>query len=694
MALGIWLLVRSFDDPSKPSVQATGTGQVQQPGPSVGAAPNGECPKDLKAHRQTRLVLRVHFLTPVGPASHSTVDSAIDLDRARNLFQSLGVQLDYRFSASPTDVAWGALPANVDPLEQRKYGEIIKQHAHPGHFAQVPPEQPASASGTNPTKVDIYVTLAGTPTKNFLEPLEAGKSDSTDFAGYSPLFGFYTDSGELVAEDRLPRNDAIIFLGNIWRRVPDDKSRRAMATRTFAHELSHLLNITHHDAVRAKKTADSFPYYSIEHVTISDADPIWEWTVGSIQHLMASAITFVAPGAGNKPFIEDVRTYRPCEPQPNPRRVDPSDGEAQVVFPNDPQPWTPDASTLALRIDPLPMVAPKGSPVAAELRLTNNGGETVKVPKQWGRLGGGWLRIDVKELGGTTNRLSGIANLQELANLDEFTELHPGATLRSKVDLSVSQSGQVFLEVGQYTLRVALVDKATQAAVLSASNVAVVDIVEPRADKDVGAAAMLEDAGRKWEYALSFALGPLDEEIAAVFRDLGIKYPGTALGNAANRSLEATSSGGTPVSRCVNQVSRVADDALTRFLLEDVQRSQVSTPQPPWAISFETGSSVIDAASINRIRASIRESKLTVRHAIVIEGHTDIRGGCTMNQRLSRERAEAVARIVRSTLRESRDAAARQIRVLSLGWGYTRPKNSQDSEDAWKTNRRVEVTVL
>lgn len=65
-----------------------------------------------------------------------------------------------------------------------------------------------------------------------------------------------------------------------------------------------------------------------------------------------------------------------------------------------------------------------------------------------------------------------------------------------------------------------------------------------------------------------------------------------------------------------------------------------------------------------------------------------------MNQKLSRDRAEAVARIVRAALKDSDDPAVRQIRVLSLGWGDTKPIDPRSTEDAWKVNRRVLVTVL
>ncbi|TDM09489.1 MAG: peptidoglycan-associated lipoprotein Pal [Ideonella sp. MAG2] len=69
---------------------------------------------------------------------------------------------------------------------------------------------------------------------------------------------------------------------------------------------------------------------------------------------------------------------------------------------------------------------------------------------------------------------------------------------------------------------------------------------------------------------------------------------------------------------------------------------------------------------------------------IVIEGHTDERGGREYNLALGQKRAEAVQRSL--TLL---GAAAEQIEAVS--YGEERPASTGSNEDAWAKNRRAEL---
>ena len=71
---------------------------------------------------------------------------------------------------------------------------------------------------------------------------------------------------------------------------------------------------------------------------------------------------------------------------------------------------------------------------------------------------------------------------------------------------------------------------------------------------------------------------------------------------------------------------------------------------------------------------------------IVIEGHTDSQGSEAYNQRLSEQRAEAVASLLRAYRVSSR-------RVSTVGYGETRPVASNETASGRRLNRRVEVLI-
>jgi len=71
---------------------------------------------------------------------------------------------------------------------------------------------------------------------------------------------------------------------------------------------------------------------------------------------------------------------------------------------------------------------------------------------------------------------------------------------------------------------------------------------------------------------------------------------------------------------------------------------------------------------------------------IVVEGHTDSTGGDAYNQRLSEQRAGAVA----DYLIERRVPADN---VIVYGYGEMRPKASNDTAEGRQLNRRVEIRI-
>ena len=101
-------------------------------------------------------------------------------------------------------------------------------------------------------------------------------------------------------------------------------------------------------------------------------------------------------------------------------------------------------------------------------------------------------------------------------------------------------------------------------------------------------------------------------------------------------------------------------------------------------LAFGTGSAALSSAAQAQVRAfaeALKRPQLSgVR--IRIEGHTDSSGGRALNQRLSRERAEAVADYLVSQ-------GVERTRLEVEGFAYDRPLPGKRSSDP--DNRRVEA---
>lgn len=71
---------------------------------------------------------------------------------------------------------------------------------------------------------------------------------------------------------------------------------------------------------------------------------------------------------------------------------------------------------------------------------------------------------------------------------------------------------------------------------------------------------------------------------------------------------------------------------------------------------------------------------------VVVEGHTDSTGSEAYNQRLSEQRAESVASLIRAY-------GVYGSRISTVGYGETRPVASNETAEGQRLNRRVEVLI-
>lgn len=103
-------------------------------------------------------------------------------------------------------------------------------------------------------------------------------------------------------------------------------------------------------------------------------------------------------------------------------------------------------------------------------------------------------------------------------------------------------------------------------------------------------------------------------------------------------------------------------------------------------VSFKVGSAELVPSTLTTLDKTIAGLKKNAKAKVEIEGHTSSEGGEEYNQKLSEDRANSVRDyMIRKGI--SKD------RVTAVGYGYSRPKASNDTEEGRKQNRRIEVRV-
>ena len=105
------------------------------------------------------------------------------------------------------------------------------------------------------------------------------------------------------------------------------------------------------------------------------------------------------------------------------------------------------------------------------------------------------------------------------------------------------------------------------------------------------------------------------------------------------------------------------------------------------SVVFKTGTATllpIARQKLDDVATALKAQKEGTR--IVVEGHTDSRGGTAFNEDLSRRRAVAVRDYLVS---QGVDAE----RIAAVGRGESEPVASNDSPEGRANNRRVEIVL-
>ncbi|WP_408591777.1 OmpA family protein [Novosphingobium sp.] len=118
-----------------------------------------------------------------------------------------------------------------------------------------------------------------------------------------------------------------------------------------------------------------------------------------------------------------------------------------------------------------------------------------------------------------------------------------------------------------------------------------------------------------------------------------------------------------------------------------VDNGQAILVNLPNGVTFDTDSTLIKPAfrdTLDKVAASLSQYPNSL---IDVYGHTDSTGSAAYNQRLSENRARAVADYL-----SSRGVSAARIR--SQGFGMTQPVASNATEEGRAANRRVEIKIV
>lgn len=102
---------------------------------------------------------------------------------------------------------------------------------------------------------------------------------------------------------------------------------------------------------------------------------------------------------------------------------------------------------------------------------------------------------------------------------------------------------------------------------------------------------------------------------------------------------------------------------------------------------FEVGNSKIDPGSYSELDILVNLMKENPNMIIQLEGHTDYLGDSRANMKLSQQRVESVRNYIGSK-------GVAKSRVRTKAFGGTQPLSRDNTPEAHRLNRRVEVRIL
>ncbi|HET9486838.1 MAG TPA: OmpA family protein [Chryseosolibacter sp.] len=129
-------------------------------------------------------------------------------------------------------------------------------------------------------------------------------------------------------------------------------------------------------------------------------------------------------------------------------------------------------------------------------------------------------------------------------------------------------------------------------------------------------------------------------------------------------------------------------------VIQDVQLSTGAKPRPTAGrvmrlnnLIFEVGKSRIDPESYSELDILVNLMQENPNMVIQLEGHTDYLGDSRANMKLSQQRVEAVRDYLG-------DKGIAKSRIRTKAYGGNQPLSRDNTPEAHRLNRRVEVRVL
>lgn len=164
---------------------------------------------------------------------------------------------------------------------------------------------------------------------------------------------------------------------------------------------------------------------------------------------------------------------------------------------------------------------------------------------------------------------------------------------------------------------------------------------------------------------------------------LGLVLLTSAAGGPAH-SVDTDPSATAPSHRVISVVHKISEVSGSSGVRREETDNRVEVALSA-GILFGKDSARLSASAEHRIADAARAIREAGSSAVAVAGHTDNLGSASHGLVLSRQRADAVTRVLRRHLPNT-------VRVTARGYGEARPVADNDNEAGRKQNRRVTLT--
>lgn len=157
-----------------------------------------------------------------------------------------------------------------------------------------------------------------------------------------------------------------------------------------------------------------------------------------------------------------------------------------------------------------------------------------------------------------------------------------------------------------------------------------------------------------------------------------------AAGPVHAAGVESAPTGSDTTHRVISVVHKISEVTGTSEVRREETGDRVEVALAA-GILFGKDSARLSASAERRITEAARSIREAGSSAVAVAGHTDNLGSASHGLTLSKQRADAVTRVLQRHLPNS-------VRLTARGYGEARPVADNDQEAGRKQNRRVTLT--